>query len=290
MTVPHNPSHNSVAASGRHQADSDETDAILGRVVDDTLAEMAAGLDAPPPAPQPNPPVAGKPAPEAATADDDEPMPSFSEQMSQQLGGVRGVIESSIPVTVFVVLNFLGSTFHWWSLQTALIASVTGAVLLAVYRLARKQPVRYAVNGLFGIGIGAWLAWRSGDARDFYLPGIIYTGGYACALLISVAFRRPLVGWIWSMMFDGGRGRWYQHAGLLRTFSWLTVVWAAVNFLKGGLQYGLYLTDHSNLLGVTRLALGWPPYALLLAMTIWQARKIIRSDPELAADPQTAQP
>jgi hypothetical protein len=216
-----------------------------------------------------------------ADGDDDEPLPSFSEQMSQQLGGVRGLVESSIPVTVFVILNYVGSTTHWWSLRQALVASLIGALLMVAFRLYRRQPIRHAFNGVFGIVIGAVLAWRSGDARDFYLPGIIYTAGYAAALLASVAFRRPLVGWLWAVMFDGGAGRWYQHPRLLRAFSWLTVVWAAVYLVKVGVQSGLYLTHQTNWLGVTRLVLGWPPYALLLGGTIWKVRQIMRSDPEL---------
>jgi hypothetical protein len=44
--------------------------------------------------------------------DDDQeeeelPFPSFSEQIAEQLGGVRGLFESSIPVAVFVVVNIV---------------------------------------------------------------------------------------------------------------------------------------------------------------------------------------
>ena len=37
----------------------------------------------------------------------EEPLPSFSEQLADQLGGWRGLIESSIPVTVFVIANIV---------------------------------------------------------------------------------------------------------------------------------------------------------------------------------------
>jgi hypothetical protein len=215
------------------------------------------------------------------TAEPEEPLPSFSEQMAQQLGGVRGLIESSIPVTVFVVLNFLGSRFHWWSLRTALIASVAGALVMAGYRLVRREPVRHAINGVVGILIGAYLAWRSGEARDFYLPGIILTAGQAVAMIGSVVVRRPLVGWIWSVMFDGGARRWYEHKRLLATFGRLTVIWALVYAVKVAVQTGLYLAHQDNWLGISRLALGWPPYALLLGGTIWAVRRVRHSDPEL---------
>src|SRR3954467_14168102 len=137
-----------------------------------------------------------------------EALPSFSEQMAEQLGGVRGLIESSIPITLFVIVNFLGEHFKWWSLRTSLIIAVGVAVLMAVYRLTRREPVRHAINGVFGVALGAFIALRSNDARDFYLPGILLSAAYVVAMVASVLARRPLVGWVWAVMADGGGTRW----------------------------------------------------------------------------------
>jgi hypothetical protein len=202
---------------------------------------------------------------------DPEVEPSFSEQLADQLGGWRGLVESSIPVTVFVIANIA------WELRPAIIISVSAAVLIAVFRLSRRQSVRHAVNGLFGILLGAFIAWRSGEARDFYLPGIVISAGYAVALMTSVALRWPLVGWIWSVVLDGGRTRWREDPALLRTFGWLTVLWAVIYLIKVGVQYGLYLAHQDDWLGVSRIALGWPPYALLLAVTVWSVRRVMRA-------------
>jgi len=214
----------------------------------------------------------------APEATDEEPLPSFSEQMAEQLGGVRGLIEASIPVTAFVVINFMGSQFDWWALRTTIIVSVAIALVLAGYRLVRREPVRHALNGLFGVGLGAWLAWRSGEARDFYLPGIILTAVQSGLMLLSVVARYPAIGWFWSVMFDGGAKRWREHHRLRRAFGWLTVVWSAVYLTKVTVQYGLYLANQDDLLGIARLVLGWPPYALLLAATVWTVRRILRDD------------
>jgi hypothetical protein len=205
---------------------------------------------------------------------EDEVMPSFSEQMAEQLGGVRGLIESSIPITLFVIVNFLGDHFNWWPLRTSLIIAVGVAVLMAVYRLTRREPVRHAINGVFGVALGAFIALRSNDARDFYLPGILLSAGYVVAMIASVVARRPLVGWVWAVMADGGGTRWRDEPRLIRVFGWLTLVWAAVYFAKVAVQTGLYLSHQTDLLGVARLALGWPPYILLAAFTVWRVRKI----------------
>lgn len=237
-----------------------------------------------------NPGSRTSPAAEPDT-EEEEPLPPFSVQMAQQLGGVRGLVESSIPITLFIVVNFLGDHFKWWSLQTSLVVAVGAALSLAVYRLARRESIRHALNGVFGIALGAYIAWKSGDAKDVYLPGMLITVGYVAGMLISVAIRRPLVGWLWAVTLDGGTTRWYDNVRLRRAFMWLTVLWAVVYALKLGVQILIYRdnsADSDDLLGIARLALGWPPYALLAALTVWRARRILREEPEVAPDAEPA--
>lgn len=204
-----------------------------------------------------------------ASAGDDQ-LPSFPEQLASQLGGWRGSVEAAIPVLVFIVANMV------WSLRPALTASVGLALAIAAFRLAQRRPVRYALNGLFGIALGAFIAWRTGEARDFYLPGIFISYGYAAAMIGSVLVRHPLVGWLYSVMFTGGRSDWRDNPRLMRTFVWLTLLWAAVWIAKVSAQAGLYLADQEHLLGVARLVLGTPPYLLLLAITLWVVRRVER--------------
>ncbi|MFY1694943.1 MULTISPECIES: DUF3159 domain-containing protein [unclassified Solwaraspora] len=220
-------------------------------------------------------------APTATDPDEaDERLPSITEQMAEQLGGWRGLVESSVPIAVFVICNVI------WDLSVALIAAVGVAVGIAVVRLAQRRPIRHAVNGLFGIGIGALLAWRTGEERDFYLPGILYGIGYGLALLGSVVIRQPLVGWIWSVLAAGGRSEWRTDPVLIRTFNRLTVLWGVVWLLKVGVQAGFYLASMETALGVSRLLLGYPPYAVLLAITVWVVRRVNRQ--REAADPLPA--
>jgi hypothetical protein len=199
-----------------------------------------------------------------------ERLPTFAEQVAGQLGGWRGSVEAAIPVAVFIVVNMI------WSLRPALIASVGLAVAIAALRLAQRRPMRYALNGLFGVGLGAIIAWRTGEARTFYLPGIFISYGYAAAMIGSVLMRQPLVGWLYSVLFTGGRSEWRDDPRLMRTFVWLTLLWAAVWIAKVSAQAGLYLADQEHLLGVARLALGTPPYLLLLGVTIWVVRRVQR--------------
>jgi hypothetical protein len=206
-------------------------------------------------------------------ADNEEPLPTLAEQMADQLGGWRGMAEASIPVVVFVVVNVITE------LRPAVIASVAVALAIAGLRLLQRKPIRHAVNGLFGIGIGALIAWRTGDAKDFYLPGILYGVFYGLVLIGSALIRQPLVGWLWSVIMAGGRSDWRQDARLVRTFTWLTLLWGTVWLAKTGVQALLWGNEASSdtTLGVARLLLGYPPYALLLLITIWAVRRVTRA-------------
>jgi hypothetical protein len=217
------------------------------------------------------------PAATTTPTDDDAAMPTFSEQVASQLGGMRGMVESSIPVLAFVVANII------WGLTPALVVAVAIAVGLAVFRLARKQSVRHAMNGLVGIGIGAVIAWKTGTPQAFYLPGILLSLAYGLAMAGSIAFRRPLVGWLWSLVADQGATRWRDDTGLRRIFGWLTALWAATYLAKVVVNFAVYfagdLSDDqkASILGAMRITLGWPPYALLVALTAWAVRRYLRS-------------
>ena len=223
---------------------------------------------------------------DADAAEVEEPFPTFSEQVAAQLGGARGMVESSIPVIAFVLVNVL------WELRPALIVAVATGLAIAAFRLSRRQSVRHAINGLFGIALGALIAWRTGSPKDFYLPGIYMSLGYGLAMIISVAAGRPLVGWIWAVIADGGSTRWRQETGLRRIFAWLTVLWAAIYLSKAALQVGIFYAEaltedqKTGILGAIRIVLGFPPYALLLAVTIWAVRRHTRLNPP--AEPAAA--
>lgn len=217
-------------------------------------------------------PTGGQPP----TGGDGSGLPSFPEQVSQQLGGWRGMVEAAIPITFFVVVNWL------WALRPAIVVAVAVALVIAVGRLVQRRPVRYAVNGLFGIGVGAVLALNSGEARDFYLPGILVSYGYVVAMLASVAVRHPLVGWLWSVMFMQGRSDWRRDPVLRRPLTWLTLAWAAVWTAKVTAQLGLYLAEQVHALGVARIVLGAPVFAVMLMLTIWIMQRVQRQRTDVA--------
>jgi hypothetical protein len=188
----------------------------------------------------------------------------------QQLGGVPGVVGSALPVVVFIVVNVVTS------LQPALIAAIAAGVLVAVWRIVRKLPLMPAVSGLLGVGIAAFIANQTGEARGFYLPGLIFSATLALAFLISVAVRWPLAGVIWHGINGDGHD-WRQNPRLRRAYTYASLLWAVVFLARLVVQGWLYDIDEATWLGIARLAMGVPLFGLALLGTVLAVRRAHRA-------------
>jgi hypothetical protein len=190
--------------------------------------------------------------------------------MLEQMGGVPGIIASSIPVAVFVVVNIATS------LQPALIAAIAAGVAIAVWRVARKQALQPAVSGLLGVGVAAFIAYRTGEARGFYLPGLIYSAVLALAFLVSVIIRWPLAGVVWHGINGDGQS-WRKDPRLLRAYTFASLLWTLVFVARLVVQGLLYQADEATWLGVARLAMGYPLVGVALLGTIWAVSRARRT-------------
>jgi hypothetical protein len=190
----------------------------------------------------------------------------------EQMGGLTGIVASTIPVVVFVVANIL------LDLRPAVIAAVLSGVAIAGWRIARRQPLQPAVSGLFGVGVAAFLAYRSGEARAFYLPGLIYSAACGLAFLVSAVVRWPLAGVIWHGINGEGQG-WRRDRRLLRAYTWATLLWALVFVARVVVQGLLYRYDAETWLGVARLAMGYPLVGVALLGTVWAVRRARSAQP-----------
>ena len=126
-------------------------------------------------------PAAGAPAePGAVTFD--------RHLVLEQLGGWRGMLDASLPTIAFIVGNSLGE------LRAGIWAAVGAAVLVFALRLLRRESVQQAVSGLVGVAIAVGIAAVSGQARDFFVPGLLRNVALGVVLVGSIAVRWPLVG------------------------------------------------------------------------------------------------
>ena len=203
--------------------------------------------------------------------------------MLEQMGGVSGLVASTIPIVVFVVVNGLTS------LNPALVASLGSALLIAVWRLVRKEGVQPAVSGAIGVGISAFIAYRLGNAKGFFLFGIWASLVYAAAFAISLVIRWPLVGVIWHGLRGDGQN-WRSDKRVLRGYDIATLAWLIVFVARFAVQRWLYETDQTGALGIARLAMGIPLTAVALLVTIWAARRASHSPTAIKSDGAPASP
>jgi len=117
------------------------------------------------------------------------------------------------------------------------------------------------------------LLLRAGDRLpDFFLPGLVANAGYALAYAISIAVRWPLLGVFLAIASNRGM-EWRHDPARVRAYSRASWVWVALFSLRLAVQLPLYLTGAVVALGVTRVAMGVP----LFAVGIWLSWVILRT-------------
>jgi signal transduction histidine kinase len=199
--------------------------------------------------------------PARPTEEDEERQQTLLEQM----GGISGLIYSSVPVLVFVLVNsFFGLTAAIWG-------SLGVALAITVLRVVRKEPLQPAISGFFGVGIAAFIAYRTGSAKGFFLFGIWASLIYGSVFLASILVRWPLVGVIWSYL-NGHGMTWRAEKSAVRAYNIATLTWVAVFGARFVVQRWLYDEDQTGWLAFAKLAMGYPLTALALLVTVWAVR------------------
>ena len=196
-----------------------------------------------------------------------------STRLAALIGGRRGVIDGALPSLVFVVVNAIATTRGDRSdaVVLAIAAALSTAAALAVLRLARKESLKQAIQGLAGLLVAVAFALRSGEARDFFLPGIYVDAAYAAAFAVSALAGRPLVATIHRWLFGGG-GQRGQESRLRRAFMVTTVGWSLVYASRVVVQAVLYRADQPGIMAASKILMGWPLTILAVALTLAYVR------------------
>src|SRR5690242_20464947 len=197
-----------------------------------------------------------------------------------QLGGWRGMLDATLPTVAFIVANALGGL--WVGIWTALGV----AVLVFGLRIVRRESIQQGLSGLVGVGVAVAIAAFSGQARDFFVLGILRNAAIGIVLMGSILFRWPLVGVIAEFLAPShlgamashrlpglrrridtvsaslhhrpaarGRGadpaperHWRADPRMLRAYAWLTALWGMTFLLRAGVQGLLYQRNDVGLL------------------------------------------
>lgn len=193
-------------------------------------------------------------------------------QLAKALGGKRGMVEAAVPTLTFTVSYVVSS-----ELRLSIVLGVVAALVLGAVRLVQRSSVQYVLTSLFGIGIAAVFAMRSGNAADAFLPGVIYNAVYAVVLSLSVLVRWPAIG-LMIGPFIGDKEdftSWRANPAVVTLASrltWLLVLPCVIRVL---VQYPLWMADHYGwadtfaLLGFSKVAMGWPLQVAAFAAMVW---------------------
>ncbi len=217
-------------------------------------------------------------------------------QLGQALGGRRGMVEAAIPTLTFTVVWLVGR-----NLNLALGASVAVAVVELTARLVQRQTVKFCVNALVGIAIG-WMfvhlaASRGGSADDqalaYFVPGLLYNTGYAVLMGLTCIIGWPLVGFMIGSV-TGDATAWHSNRQVVRLCSRLTWLLLLPCAVRAAVQGPIWLAGHSGnisadtavaLLGVLKIAMGWPLQLAALGAMSWLLSR--NHTPLHAGDPVT---
>ena len=201
-------------------------------------------------------------------ADSDAPTPA--QRMMAQLGGVSGIIYSSLPVLVFV------GTSRLLGLPAAVGAALGVATLILLWRLIRRESAQPAVSGLIGVAVCALIAYRLGESKGYFLLGIWTSLLWAAVFAVSILIRRPVVGYIWSWLHGHDRA-WRDVRRAVYAFDIATLTWVLVFGARFVVQHLLYQSDRTGWLVVARISMGWPLTAAAALVTYLAVRAAQRA-------------
>ena len=190
------------------------------------------------------------------------------------LGGKKGLLDSGLPAVLFLIIFIISD-----DLQVALYGAIGTSIVLTIIRLAMKDTIQHVISGLIGVLFCAYLANRSGNASDFYIPKLLTNLAYGSAYLIANLAGWPIIGVILGPLL-GENFLWRKNPQRKRAYMRAGWLWVAMFFGRIAVQYPIYKSGNVNLLGTVNLAMGYP----LFIATAWGTWMILKKVPTVKAD------
>ncbi|MGJ5834110.1 DUF3159 domain-containing protein [Streptomyces ossamyceticus] len=180
----------------------------------------------------------------------------------EAFGGVRGMVETVVPGLLFVTIYTINKDLH-----SSALAALGVSLLLVVVRLARKDTVKHAFSGVFGVAFGVVFAMMTGNAKDFYLPGMLYTLGMGLTYIITTLAGVPLMGLMLGPVFKENLSWRTRNPGRKKAYAKASYAWGAILLGKCAILFPLYWWADTEQLGWVLVALKIPPFLLAVWLT-----------------------
>ncbi|MFI7384033.1 DUF3159 domain-containing protein [Streptomyces sp. NPDC049813] len=184
----------------------------------------------------------------------------------EAFGGVRGMVETVVPGLLFVTIFTVNKDLH-----VSAIAALAVSLVLVVVRLVMKDTVKHAFSGVFGVAFGVVFAMFTGNAKDFYLPGMLYTLGLALAYIVTTLCGVPLIGLILGPVFKENLSWRTRNPGRKKAYAKASWAWGLILLAKCAILFPLYFwadTDSATTqFSWVLIALKIPPFLLAVWLT-----------------------
>ena len=138
-----------------------------------------------------------------------------------------------------------------------MIAAIVAGVLIAAWRVIRRESLTQIGIGFLGLLVSAGFAKYTGKAGDFYLPGLLTNLAYGSVFLISIIVRWPLIG-VFLGYFTGQGTAWRRNPSQRRVLAAASWIWVALFFGRLAVQAPLYFANDVTALGIFKVVMGWP--------------------------------
>jgi hypothetical protein len=195
--------------------------------------------------------------------------------LASAIGGWRGAFDSGLPSVIFLAVYFARD--H--NLRQALTWAVGSGVLLAIGALIQRKSLQQVVSGLIGLALSAYITHRTGHAQNFFLTGIIRNGISGLVFALSIAVKRPLLGYMLGMLrasesmksatteaeqsLRAQAAQWRSDQVLVRKYSTVTWLWTAMFLGRFVIMFPMWLLHATGTLGIASVVLGYPVYGLV---------------------------
>jgi hypothetical protein len=190
------------------------------------------------------------------------------ESLMNSVGGWLGIVQSSVPAALFVLVFALSK-----NTVAAVVVSLGVSTSFVVLQVATRKPVTQAIAGALGIALSAYLTLRDGGhPADYFIQGFFTNLAYGLVLAISILVRWPAIGFLVGLFRSEPLG-WRSDKKLLRRADLATALFVALFSLRLAVQLPLYFANQIEALGIARVAMGVPLYALC----IWLSWLLLRS-------------
>jgi len=187
-------------------------------------------------------------------------MPDKARELLEEFRAVTGKVglfDTIVPPILFLLLNRLAG------FTAAMFGALGLAILIAIFRLHRKESLVYAVGGMGSVGLAIALAYLFGSDEGYFIPGIVNSGLTIALALISLLIRKPMVAWT-SYITRRWPLDWYWHERVRPAYSEVTVAWLIFFALRLIWQVMLFQSQNTDQLVFVNTLTGWPAIIVLL--------------------------